>query len=139
MDDRDENALIVNALQRHSAIVIQKSLEEGFGLTVTEAMWKARPVIASARGGIKEQISSGFNGVLVEPDDYNGVATAIASLLADPPFAAEMGRRARERVRSQFMAFHTLVRYARLLVQVEDGHLAGGHILDLSGEHGSRR
>src|SRR4029079_9356025 len=55
-DDIDENAAIVNALQRHAAVIVQKSLHEGFGLTVTEGMWKARPVIASAVGGIRDQI-----------------------------------------------------------------------------------
>ncbi len=59
MDDVDENAIIVNALQRHAAVVVQKSLAEGFGLTVTEAMWKGRPVVASRLGGIQDQIVDG--------------------------------------------------------------------------------
>ena len=65
MDDVDENAMIVNALQRHATMVVQKSLVEGFGLTVTEAMWKARPVIASRVGGIQDQIADGRDGLLV--------------------------------------------------------------------------
>ena len=56
MNDVEENAAIVNALQRHATVVVQKSIQEGFGLTVTEAMWKARPVVASAVGGIQDQI-----------------------------------------------------------------------------------
>ena len=65
MDDLQENAAIVNALQRRADVVVQKSVAEGFGLTVAEAMWKARPVVASAVGGIQDQIVDGESGVLV--------------------------------------------------------------------------
>ena len=65
MNDDEENAAIVNAVQRHAAVIVQKSLEEGFGLTVTEAMWKRRPVVASAVGGITDQIRDGVDGLLV--------------------------------------------------------------------------
>ena len=57
--DPDENAAIVNALQRHASVVVQKSVAEGFGLTVAEAMWKSRPIVASAVGGIRDQITDG--------------------------------------------------------------------------------
>ena len=56
MDDPVENAIVINALQRHAAVVVQKSLAEGFGLTVAEAMWKTRPVVATAVGGIVDQV-----------------------------------------------------------------------------------
>src|SRR5262249_23309228 len=70
MADVQENAAIVNALQRHAAVVVQKSLQEGFGLTVTEAMWKGRPIVASAVGGIQDQIVDGQHGLLVaDPTD----------------------------------------------------------------------
>ena len=69
MTDGDEAAAIVNAMQRHATVVVQKSLAEGFGLTVTEAMWKARPVVASGVGGIVDQIVSGETGWLVAADD----------------------------------------------------------------------
>ena len=69
MDDADENAVIVNALQRRADVVVQKSLAEGFGLTVSEAMWKARPVVATDVGGIRDQIEDGVTGRLVEPRD----------------------------------------------------------------------
>ena len=69
MDDADENAVIVNALQRRADVVVQKSLAEGFGLTVSEAMWKARPVVATNVGGIRDQIEDGVTGRLVEPRD----------------------------------------------------------------------
>ena len=66
MDDVEENAVIVNALQRRAAVVVQKSLAEGFGLTVAEAMWKSRPVVASRIGGIQDQIEHGETGLLLD-------------------------------------------------------------------------
>ena len=82
MQDRSENAAIVNAIQRHATIVVQKSLAEGFGLTVSEAMWKHRPVIASRVGGIQDQIVDGESGVLLDdPHDlaeYGAAVTAAA-------------------------------------------------------------
>ena len=80
MDDVDENAIIVNALQRHAAVVVQKSLVEGFGLTVTEAMWKGRPVVASKVGGIQDQITDGRDGLLVDdPARHRGVRRGAAA------------------------------------------------------------
>ena len=77
MREGDENAAIVNALQRHASVVVQKSLAEGFGLTVSEAMYKSRPVVASAVGGIVDQISDGDTGVLLpDPHDLIGEAGA---------------------------------------------------------------
>ena len=89
MDDADENAIIVNALQRHAAVVVQKSLVEGFGLTVTEAMWKARPVVASRLGGIQDQITDGRDGLLVE-DPYD--LDELAGVLRRPPRGPWPGR-----------------------------------------------
>ena len=74
MTDPDEAAIIVNALQRHATVVTQKSLAEGFGLTVVEAMWKHRPVVASRVGGIVDQIVDGEHGLLIDdPHDLEGV------------------------------------------------------------------
>ena len=74
MADAEENAAIVNALQRHAAVIVQKSLHEGFGLTVTEAMWKGRPIVASATGGIQDQITDGVHGLLIEdPHDLQSL------------------------------------------------------------------
>ena len=85
MADPDEQAAIVNALQRHAQVVVQKSLAEGFGLTVTEAMWKARPVVASAVGGIVDQIVDGEHGLLLDdPGDLASFGRAVCSLLQDP-------------------------------------------------------
>ena len=73
VEDRIENALVVNALQRRADVIVQKSLAEGFGLTVAEAMWKRRPVVGSKVGGIQDQIVDGRSGVLVDPTDTAGV------------------------------------------------------------------
>ena len=119
MDDVDENAIIVNALQRHATVVTQKSLAEGFGLTVAEAMWKARPVVASRIGGIQEQIVHGETGMLVDdPRDLAAFGAAITSLLENPEEAARMGARARERVRDRFTSVRNLLDYAALIARL---------------------
>jgi trehalose synthase len=116
MEDLDENAMMVNALQRHARIVVQKSLAEGFGLTVAEAMWKARPVIASRIGGIQEQIVDGDSGVLLDdPRDLAAFGAAITALLDDEPRAERMGQRARERVRDRFLNARTLIDYGDVI------------------------
>jgi trehalose synthase len=115
MEDAEENAAMVNALQRRSAVVVQKSLAEGFGLTVGEAMWKARPVVASAVGGILDQIEDGISGVLLrDPTDLDAYGRAVRELLADPVRAAAIGAAARERVRGRFMSTRHLVQYEQL-------------------------
>jgi len=119
MDDAQENAAIVNALQRASTVVVQKSLAEGFGLTVAEAMWKARAVVASAVGGIQDQIQDGVSGVLLrDPADLAEFGGAVSGLLAEPPRATAFGQAARERVRDEFLNARHLVQYAQLLEQL---------------------
>jgi trehalose synthase len=119
MTDSDENAMIVNALQRHAAVVTQKSLAEGFGLTVAEAMWKERPVVASAVGGIVDQIEDGAHGLLVhDPADLRAFGAAVESLLRDPAEAARLGLNARRRVRDEFLADRHLEQYAALFEQL---------------------
>ncbi|WP_152231748.1 glycosyltransferase [Georgenia ruanii] len=114
--DRDHNALLVNALQRHAAVVVQKSLAEGFGLTVTEALWKGRPVVATAVGGIQDQITDGTNGLLVpDPTDLHGVITCVARLLAEPAFAERLGEAAHDRVRREFLSDRHLLQYVDLV------------------------
>ncbi|MCI0885299.1 MAG: glycosyltransferase [Chloroflexi bacterium] len=116
MDDGEENAAIVNALQRHATIIVQKSLKEGFGLTVTEAMWKARPVVGSAVGGIPDQIEDGVSGLLLsDPEDADEFASALKRLLGDEELRAKLGDKARERVRERFLATRHLLQYAQLL------------------------
>jgi trehalose synthase len=105
MVDVDENALMVNALQRHAAVVIKKSLQEGFGLGVTEGMWKARPVVATRVGGHQDQIEHRRSGLLVDdPADPLAFATAVNELLQDPAEALALGAAARETVRERFLA-----------------------------------
>ena len=120
MVDLEENAAIVNALQRHAAVVTQKSLQEGFGLTLTEAMWKTRPVVASAVGGLQDQVVHGVNGLLVrDPGDRAEFADAVRSLLADPQRAARLGLQAREHVRAHFTAVRHLTDFAHLFEQLD--------------------
>jgi trehalose synthase len=116
MDDLRENATMVNALQRRSSLVVQKSLAEGFGLTVAEAMWKARPVVASRVGGIQEQVVDGETGVLVEdPRDLPAFARAIGAVLGDSGRCSEMGRAGRERIRDSYLAVDRLREYVALV------------------------
>jgi trehalose synthase len=115
MDDIEENAAMVNAIQRRSTVILQKSLAEGFGLTVAEAMWKSRPVVAGRVGGIQDQIVDGASGVLVDPADLEEVARVIDELLADPKRAAKMGEAARQRVTEEFLGTRHLVQYMKLL------------------------
>jgi trehalose synthase len=119
MDDVDENAIIVNAVQRHATVVVQKSLVEGFGLTVTEAMWKTRPVLASAVGGIQDQILDGEDGLLLpDPHDLPGFAQKLLLLLNDPALAEALGHRGRERVRDAFIGDRHLIQYLELFDQL---------------------
>jgi trehalose synthase len=115
MDDPEENAVMVNALQRWSAVVVQKSLAEGFGLTVTEAMWKARPVVASRVGGIQDQIVDGESGLLVDPTDLEAFGAAVLGLVRDPERARRMGDAAMERVRREFLGVRHLTQYVDLI------------------------
>jgi trehalose synthase len=119
MDDIDENAAIVNALQRHASVVVQNSLAEGFGLTVAEAMWKQRAVVASKIGGIRDQIVDGRSGVLIpDPRDLESVGSAVAGLLADSDRAQRMGTEAQLRVQQQFLGPHHLGRYFEVIRRV---------------------
>jgi trehalose synthase len=119
MDDLEENAAIVNAIQHHATVAVQKSLAEGFGLTVAEAMWKGRPVVASRVGGIQEQIVDGRTGVLLDdPRDLAAFGAAVRTLLHDPDRAARIGAAAREEVRDHFLGPRHLMQYADLFVRL---------------------
>jgi trehalose synthase len=119
MADLEENAAMVNALQRHAAVVVQKSLREGFGLTVTEAMWKARPVIASAVGGIQDQIEDGRSGILLQdPSDPKEFAAALHRVLSSPQDAAALGQAARQTVIENYLAVRHLLDYEKLLTRL---------------------
>jgi trehalose synthase len=119
MEDFEENAVIVNALQNGAEVVVQKSLAEGFGLTVAEAMWKRRPVVASRIGGIQDQIEHGVSGLLLDdPTDLEAYGAAVLELLADPVRAAAMGEAAHERVRDRYLGTHSLIDYLALFERV---------------------
>jgi trehalose synthase len=119
MNDTDENAAMVNALQRHAAIIVQKSLREGFGLTVTEAMWKRRPVVASAVGGIKDQIDDGVEGLLVrDPTDAEETARALRRVLEDADLAGRLGEAAYQRVLEHYLILSSLEKWGALLTNL---------------------
>lgn len=120
-EDVEENAVIVNALQRRADVVVQKSLAEGFGLTVTEAMWKRRPIVASRVGGIQDQITDGEQGLLVDPRDTAAFGNALDALLGDGELAEQIGSAARELVRSRYLAPHYLANYLDLIDRIDTG------------------
>lgn len=116
MDDFDENGVMVNAIQRRSDVIVQKSLAEGFGLTVSEAMWKGVPVVASAVGGILDQVVDGETGFLIsDPTDLEAFGAAIRELIEDPEMARRMGDASRERVATEFLAASRLAEYVNVI------------------------
>jgi trehalose synthase len=114
-----DNRLLVNALQRRARVVLQKSIREGFGLTVSEAMWKGRPVIGGNVGGIRRQIMDGETGFLV--DDAMAAAERIKALLVDQSLRRRLGRRAKERVRRHFLMSRLLDDCLTLLTDLMTG------------------
>lgn len=108
----------INFLQRRSDVVVQKSLREGFGLVVAEALWKRTPVVGSNVGGIPLQIDDGENGYLVEPDDVEAVAERTGRLVADDELHRRLGDRGRETVRERFLLPRHLLDYLELFADV---------------------
>jgi len=125
LDSREERIIIlsyqdgalVNALQRRAACVLQKSIREGFGLTVTEAMWKGAPVIGGNTGGIRYQIEDGVNGFLVS--SVPQAAERIVQLVEDKELRVQLGKKARETVRQKFLMTRYLEQYLDLLNSFE--------------------
>jgi trehalose synthase len=115
---RGDDPILVNVMQRISDIVIQKSTREGFGLVITEAMWKGTPVVASNVGGIPTQMVDGVTGYLLEPHDYDGFAEKIVALFEDKSLAQELGRQAKEHVRSNFLITGHLLDYIDLILSL---------------------
>ena len=116
MDDVDANAAMVNALQRSAEILVQKSIAEGFGLTVTEAMWKGRAIVASAVGGIRDQIEDGTHGLLLDvPDDLDAFGEHLRRLLDDRDLAAQLGVAAHARARTRFLENRHLADWVRVI------------------------
>jgi trehalose synthase len=116
MDSRKQNALMVNALQRCSTVLVQNSLREGFGLTATESMWKTVCVMASRAFGLRQQIRSGIDGVVVQdPEDPDEIARRLDDILEDVPKRDYMARNGRQRVHDEFLVFTQLCHWLRLL------------------------
>jgi trehalose synthase len=112
--------IIINALQRASNIVLQKSVKEGFGLTVTEAMWKSTPVIGGNTGGIRLQVINHHTGFLVSTPE--GAALRIRYMLQRPDKVLEMGRKAKEFVRANFLNTRNLREWLTLMVALLYGN-----------------
>jgi trehalose synthase len=126
MNDVDENATVVNALQRHASVVVQKSLAEGFGLTVTEPMWKGRAVLASRVGGIQDQITHEKDGLLLDdPNDLDSFALLLGRLLADEGLAGRLGAAAHARVLHEFLADRHLAQYVDLFSRLVSDRRGG--------------
>lgn len=119
MADLQENAAIVNALQRHATVVVQKSLCEGFSLTVSEALYKYKPVVASAVGGILDQITDRAQGLLLAcPLDLAGCGHAINTLLDDPELRQALGARGHSRVQQEFLPTRHVLQYVDLFTKL---------------------
>jgi len=112
-----EDTALVNALQRRAAVVLQKSLREGFGLTVAEAMWKGTPVIGGNVGGIRHQIENGVNGFLVS--SVEEAAARIVQLVKDESLRRQLGARGRETVKTRFLMSRLLEQYLDLFTSFE--------------------
>lgn len=117
MESRERNALMVNALQRSSTAVIQNSLREGFGLTITEAMWKARPVLSNRRAcGPRHQVRHGRDGLLIsDPEDPGELSEALARMLTADGKREEWGRSGRRRAHEEFLVLSQLRRWLSVL------------------------
>lgn len=111
-----QNDIHVNALQRASTVIVQKSLREGFGLTVTEALWKGKPVVASAVGGIPLQIKNKYHGLLCH--SVEGAAFAIKQILQNPEYARRLGENGREHIRQNFLLTRNLKEYLLLFLSL---------------------
>jgi len=110
-----ENNILVNALQRRSDVIIQKSIREGFGLVISEALWKEKPVVASNVGGIPLQIVDGVNGFLVDPFDNEGFADRIIEIIKHPNLGKELGKKGKESVVKKFLVTRLLSDYLDLM------------------------
>jgi trehalose synthase len=110
-----DNAFLVNCLQRASCVVVQKSLKEGFGLTVTEALYKGTPVVASKVGGIPLQVTDDVNGFLHNPYDLRGFSDSVLKLMKDEKLRASMGKAGKEHVKKNFLITRLMLDWLYLM------------------------
>ncbi len=110
-----ESDILVNVVQRVSSVILQKSLKEGFGLTVTEALWKGSPVVASDVGGIPLQVDDEETGFLVNPEDYEAVADRVVEILKNPELGAKLGGSALSQVKEHFLITQQLLSWLKVL------------------------
>ncbi len=110
-----ENTILVNALQRISAVIIQKSIREGFGLTVAEALWKETPVVASNVGGIPLQIEDEKSGYLLDPHDFQGYADRVIEIIKHPSLSKDLAKNGKEHIRNNFLITRLLKDYLEAL------------------------
>ncbi len=116
MSSRERNADMVNALQRCSTIVVQNSLREGFGLTVTEAMWKRRPILGSQAAGIRSQVTDGVEGRLVtDSEDPEEIGRVLHEMLARPERLEEWGRHGEHKAAAEYLVFTQVARWLNVL------------------------
>jgi trehalose synthase len=119
MSSQKHNALLVNALQRCSDVVAQNSLQEGFGLTATEAMWKRVAVMGTRAAGLRQQIRHGLDGCLVEnPEDPDEIARTLRDLLCDQRRREALAGSGQQRVHDQFLVFTHVRRWLEVLADV---------------------
>jgi trehalose synthase len=117
----NETDLAINALQRSSKVVVQKSIREGFGLTVTEALWKETPVVCSNAGGLSIQVEDGHNGYVLDAGDNQGFAERIIHIMRNGEKFQEMKKNARESVRKRFLVTRIMLDYMNLFNSYENG------------------
>ncbi|QWT22122.1 glycosyltransferase [Bacillus sp. NP157] len=115
MADSEANARMVNVLQANARVVVQNSSAEGFGLTITEAMWKSRPVVVRNVGGLAHQVEDGVNGRVVDACQPGAIAGAVSEVLWSPQVAHRLGRQARERVKHSYLQGTHMARFFRAL------------------------
>jgi trehalose synthase len=126
MDSRKENALMVNALQRCSTVIVQNSTQEGFGLTATEAMWKRVPILGTHACGLRQQIRHCIDGMLThDPNDSEEIAENLNALLEDPIGRDLLARSAQRRVHQEFLIFAQLRHWLRILADCVDSSPRG--------------
>jgi trehalose synthase len=120
-DDVDENAAIVNAIQRHATVVAHKSLQEGVGLAVAEAMWKGRGIVTTAVGGIRDHVRHDVHAIVLDdPTDLRAFGQGINRLLDDRRLARRLGRNAQRRCANHFLGPNQFLRYVDLFATVLD-------------------